>query len=187
VALGGAYGGRDAGFALTAAGTATPSGGSPTSFKVGTEAAGTRPDGRETLTDIEVAEFDFAPDVAGWADVADFSGRVILTGSSGDDTVTLGADHFADLGAGDDEITLTAAAAYDGADPGIVGGAGYDRLTLRDQSSQTLTDTRVTFASGAVAHEGFEEVFLIGTSGDDTLDASGFAGAELTKTPRSPR
>ena len=182
VALGGAYGGRDAGFNLVAGGTQTPSGGSSTPFtQSATLGSGTRVAGRETVDGIEVAEFDLAPEVAGWADVGSFSGRVILTGSSGDDTVILGADHFADLGAGDDRVVLTDAGGYDANDPGVVGGAGFDRLTTQGQSTQTLTDTQISFGSGAaVGHEGIEEVFLIGTAGADTLDASGFAGAELT-------
>ncbi|MDG1802914.1 MAG: hypothetical protein P8H53_10535, partial [Paracoccaceae bacterium] len=175
-----AFGGRDLGLAMSAAGTWTPSAGSQTAFTANAVAtAGARADARETISGIESAAFSFQTDVPGWADVDGWSGAVSITGSARIDHVTLGANDSADLGEGDDFLNLTGAGPLS-AGVVLAGGDGFDRLRVSAQTSQVLTDATVTLTAGAVNHTGFEDFHLIGTGGDDNLDASGLNAGALT-------
>jgi Ca2+-binding RTX toxin-like protein len=180
-----AFGGRDLNIGVTVFGTHTPAGGSATAFStVVTPVIGTRSvPGREALTNIQRVQFSFEAEMPGWADLAGFSGAAHLIGSNRDDIVRVGANHSVALGSGDDQLTVVAAGAFDPDTIMLDGGAGCNRLVIAGQSRQILTDTYVSFSTDTaqrVAHAGFQDFHLIGTEGNDILDASGLISGALS-------
>jgi len=181
------YTGRDLGLGMTARGTNTATaGGTASAFTVaGAETAGTRSVAVETISGIEKADLTFESQIAGFADVAGWTGSVKVTGSERSDHVTLGADDSAALGEGNDYLTLTGAGALAA---GVVldGGEGFDRLIAQTPTQVlTLTDATISFGSGAtVNHAAFEDYILLGSSGADVIDASGLGAGELTADTR---
>ncbi len=87
----------------------------------------------------------------------------ILSGG-GDDTISLG-DGFdvAIGGAGDDTIT------GDAGDDTITGGAGDDSLDGGDGSDQFLVNTSSASTDILVGGAGFDELFVVGSEGDDIV------------------
>ena len=177
-----AFGGRDLGLAMEITGLATPSvGAAAGAIAVAADAtAGTRATGREDLVLIERLELTFQDDLPGWADVSGFGGSVQITGSQLADTVVLGAGHGATLGDGEDFVTVTGLSTLAGAAT-IDTGLGFDRLSISGLQTVFLTDTQITSGTNGngINHLGAEEFVILGTTGDDELNASGYVAAGL--------
>ncbi len=89
-------------------------------------------------------------------------GSVFLYGESGDDTLRGGhGNDQLEGGAGDDLLS---------------GGAGRDRIVGRGDTNFTLSATQLS-GLGTDSFDGIEEAHLIGGTGANTLDGSGFTGA----------
>jgi Ca2+-binding RTX toxin-like protein len=112
---------------------------------------------------------------------------VLLTGDSGNNTITasaFGGTVILDGGAGDDTLTGTAQGDSIRGGPGsdtMNGGGGNNDLLSEATGSATsaaLTDTTLTGFGGAPSESiaSFESAVLNGSPGNDTFDASGYAG-----------
>jgi Ca2+-binding RTX toxin-like protein/starvation-inducible outer membrane lipoprotein len=89
-------------------------------------------------------------------------GSVFLYGESGDDTLRGGhGNDQLEGGAGDDLLS---------------GGAGRDRIVGRGDTNFTLSANQLS-GLGTDSFDGIEEAHLIGGTGANTLDGSGFTGA----------
>ncbi|MEQ1738691.1 MAG: FG-GAP-like repeat-containing protein [Methyloglobulus sp.] len=117
--------------------------------------------GTDTLVNIDQATLIGDGD-SNTLDASAFTlGAVYLWGESGNDVLKGGAGNDTLIGGvGDDALS---------------GGAGIDRVEGRGDTDFTLTDTQL-IGLGTDTLASIEEAYLIGGSGDNILDASGFTG-----------
>ena len=117
--------------------------------------------GQDTLESVERATLSGSsgPDVF---NASAFSGKVIMFGLAGDDTLWGGhGDDFIDGHAGDDDID---------------GGPGFDSIQANAIGDTVLTDTSYDgFGTDSLAS--VERATIHGTPEDQTIDASAFSGA----------
>ena len=121
---------------------------------------------------------------SGLSDVVDlsaFSGLAIISTFAGNDTIT-GAQgiNIIDAGEGNDTVFVTSISSDD-----IDGGEGSDIL-VADLAGETsgytinLDNHQLVLDDTSLSHKGFESSGLVGGSGDDSFDASGFSGVSQT-------
>jgi Ca2+-binding RTX toxin-like protein len=117
-------------------------------------------------------------------DISGFSGSgfpsgfgATLSGGNGTDSLVGGPfDDFLDGGPGGNNIFGNAGDDTLTGDGFLDGGPGRDRLIAGPNTELFLFDTFLSGAGTTASHTGFEEASLIGTPGNDTIDAFNFLG-----------
>ncbi|WP_183940553.1 beta strand repeat-containing protein, partial [Sphingorhabdus rigui] len=103
-------------------------------------------------------------------DVSRFAGTATIRGSDGDDVLIAGGGNSQLVGGtGDDRLILGAGTAV------VDGGYGVDTL-VASGTAITLTNTTLTVSGTASTLAGIDRAELIGTSGNDSINASAFNG-----------
>lgn len=118
--------------------------------------------GSDALSSVESAIVGHTGSTGFVDSLAGFSGKATWFGANGDDSVigSQGGTYFAPGGGWDT----------------VEGGPGEDTIHATNLSVGTLTPSSLVGPLTTDHFTGIERFFLSGTSGDDTLDASAFAG-----------